>query len=61
VLSKQSRLLLDPNRHLAANSLFRKQCDEIELDLNKDITIEEVYNRIQKFHVPYFLLIGEVA
>ena len=61
VFSRFTRLLLDANRLLYAETLFRQVCDGHALDLNSSITPEERYQRIQRFHVPYHSLVGEVA
>lgn len=61
VLSKFTRLLLDANRTLYSETLFRKACDGRPLDLNTALTAEERYSRISRFHVPYHQLVGETA
>jgi len=61
VHSLYSRLLLDPNRSIVADSLFRKSGDGHEIDLNRDITYEEEQLRIQKFYIPYFEALREIS
>lgn len=61
ILSKFTRLLLDSNRTLYSETLFRKMCDGRALDLNSGLSAEERHNRINRFHVPYHLLVGEIA
>lgn len=61
ILSKFSRLLLDANRLICSDTLFRTHCDDIELELNKDISIEERYNRIGKYHAPFYHVLGEIV
>ena len=61
VLSRFTRLLLDPNRTLFSETLFRKACEGHSLDLNSSLSPEEKYTRISRFHAPYHFLIGELA
>lgn len=61
VLSKFTRLLLDANRTLYSETLFRRTCDGRPLDLNSALSAEERYSRINRFHVPYHQLVGEAA
>lgn len=60
ILSKCSRLLLDANRLISSDTLFRTHCDGVELELNKNISIEERYNRISKYHIPFYYVLGEI-
>jgi len=61
VHSLYSRLLLDPNRSIVSDTLFRKSGDGKEVDLNKDMTFEEEQRRIKKFYVPYTEALREVS
>jgi len=56
-----SRLLLDVNRTLVADTLFRKDGDGQEVDLNKDMTYEEEQRRIRRFYMPYYEALREVS
>jgi len=61
VHSLYSRLLLDPNRSIVADSLFRKNGDGQEIDLNKDITYEEEQKRIKKYFISYYEALREIS
>ena len=61
ILAKYSRLLLDANRLITSDTLFRTHCDGTELELNKNISIEERYNRINKYHAPFYHVLGEAV
>jgi len=61
VHSLYSRLLIDPNRTLVADTLFRKNGDGEEVDINKDLTYEEEQKRIKKFYIPYYEALREIS
>jgi len=61
VYSLYSRLLLDVNRNIAADTLFRTNGDGHTVDLNKDLTYEEEQNRILKYHHSYYNALREVS
>jgi predicted N-formylglutamate amidohydrolase len=61
VHSLYSRLLLDPNRTIVADTLFRKNGDGEEVDLNKDLTHEEEQIRIKKYFLSYYEAIREIS
>jgi len=61
VHSLYSRLLIDPNRHIVSDTLFRRNGDGQELDLNKDLTYEEEQNRIRKYFIPYYEALREIS
>jgi len=61
VYSLYSRLLVDVNRNVAADTLFRTNGDGHEVDLNKDITYEEEQKRIMKYHHSYYNALREVS
>jgi len=56
-----SRLLIDPNRNIAAEDLINKEGDNIEIELNKDLTKEEKSYRIFNYHKPYYDAIHEIS
>ncbi len=53
VLARFSRLLIDPNRHLSAATLFRRHCDGGEVDLNRRLTFDERQRRIRACYEPF--------
>lgn len=53
VLSRFSRLLIDPNRAEDAESLFLAEAEGAPVELNRDITEAERARRIERFHRPY--------
>jgi len=61
VHSLYSRLLIDTNRSIAADTLFRKSGDGQELDLNKNLTHEEEQKRIKKYFLCYYQAIREIS
>jgi len=61
VHSLYSRLLIDVNRSLAADTLFRTQGDAQVVDLNRDLTYEEEQKRIAKYHHSYYNALREVS
>lgn len=61
VYSLYSRLLLDVNRNIAADTLFRKEGDGHQVDLNQDLTYEEEQDRILKYHHSYYNALREVS
>jgi len=61
VHSLYSRLLIDPNRTIVADTLFRKKGDGQEVDLNKDLTYEEEQKRIKKYFLSYYEALREVS
>lgn len=56
-----SRLLLDPNRTIVSDTLFRRFGDGKEVELNKDLTFEEEQKRIKRFYIPYCEALREVS
>jgi len=56
-----SRLLLDPNRTIVSDTLFRRFGDGKEVDLNKDLTFEEEQKRIKRFLIPYSEALREIS
>jgi len=61
VYSLYSRLLLDVNRDLPSETLFRTMGDGRIVDLNRNIDEEEEDNRIQKYYLSYYRALREVA
>jgi len=61
VYSLYSRLLIDVNRSLAADTLFRTEGDAQVVDLNRDLTYEEEQKRIMKYHHSYYNALREVS
>ena len=53
VLSKFSRLLVDPNRPLDSDTLFRTEADGRPIALNQSLDEEERQRRIDGFYGPY--------
>jgi len=61
VHSLYSRLLIDTNRTMVADTLFRKTGDGNVLDLNKDLTYEEEQKRIKKYFLCYYEALREIS
>jgi len=53
VLAQFSRLLIDPNRHLSAGTLFRRHCDGGEVELNQQLSFDERQRRIRTCYEPF--------
>lgn len=53
VMAKYSRLLVDVNRPLSSPTLFRTECDGIEVDLNKNMDEIEKKQRIKMCYESY--------
>jgi len=61
VHSLYSRLLIDTNRSIVSDTLFRRHGDGKEVDLNKDLTFEEEQRRIRKYYLPYYDALREIS
>jgi predicted N-formylglutamate amidohydrolase len=61
VHSLYSRLLLDTNRSIVSDTLFRKEGDGEEVELNKNMTYEEEQERIKKYFIPYYEALREIS
>jgi predicted N-formylglutamate amidohydrolase len=61
VYSLYSRLLVDVNRNVAADTLFRTNGDNRFVDLNMNLTYEDEQERIKKYHHSYYNAIREVS
>ncbi len=53
-----SRLLIDPNRPLASDTLFRDKCGDVEVATNIQLDNAEKMRRIGRFYVPFHRTIG---
>lgn len=53
VLSKFSRLLIDPNRPLDSETLFRQNADGHQVRLNEAMLETEQRQRVERFYLPY--------
>ena len=53
VLARFSRLLLDCNRVIGAETMFRAECDNINVSINDGITEEDKERRINLLYHPY--------
>lgn len=53
VLSRFSRLLVDPNRPEGADTLFRAQAEGAPVELNRNLDDEERTRRLDRLHRPY--------
>ena len=60
VLSRFSRLLVDPNRPSSAPDLFREVADGRLVQLNQGLAPEERSSRMQRFYNPYHQAIDDV-
>jgi len=61
VHSLYSRLLVDVNRDITSDTLFRKEGDGKEIELNKDLSEEEEKHRIYKYHFSYYTALREAS
>lgn len=53
VLSRFSRLLVDPNRPLGDATLFRTEAEGAPVELNRDLGEAERTHRLDRYHRPY--------
>jgi len=53
VLSRFSRLLVDPNRPEDSETLFRAEAEGAPVELNRDLSAEERARRIERCYRPY--------
>jgi len=56
-----SRLLIDTNRSIVADTLFRRSGDGREVDLNKNLTPAEEQKRIKNYYLPYYEALREIS
>ncbi len=61
VLSRFSRLLIDPNRPLDSDTLFRENADGKTVQLNEALLGPERQRRIEDFYVPYHQAVSEMV
>lgn len=61
VLSNFSRLLVDPNRPLDADTLFRELADGVPVELNQAISADEREQRLAQFYRPYHALVDHTV
>lgn len=61
VMSRFSRLLIDPNRGLTQENLFREVADSEPVELNQDLSEEERQTRIENYWRPFHDTIDGVA
>jgi len=59
ITAEFSRLLLDCNRPIGSDTMFRDKCDGVTVELNKNITEEEKERRIKTLYEPYHNAIAE--
>jgi len=57
VHTNYSRLLIDPNRPLTSDTLFRLQGDSKSVDLNKELSPDEERARIEKYYLSYYWML----
>ncbi|MEM7433922.1 MAG: N-formylglutamate amidohydrolase [Myxococcota bacterium] len=53
VVSRFTRLLVDPNRPLDSDTLFRSEADGLPVELNTSITTADRERRIREYYQPY--------
>jgi len=53
VLSRFSRLVVDPNRPADADTLFRTEAEGLPVELNRSVDEAEAARRLARFHRPY--------
>ncbi|MGB5191622.1 MAG: N-formylglutamate amidohydrolase [Polyangiales bacterium] len=61
VLSKFSRLLIDPNRPLDSETLFRQNADGRRVHLNEDLLATERQERIDRLYEPYHAAVSAMV
>jgi predicted N-formylglutamate amidohydrolase len=61
ILSRFSRLLIDPNRPLDSDTLFRTTADGRTIHLNESLLEAERQRRIDDFYVPYHRAVGAMV
>jgi predicted N-formylglutamate amidohydrolase len=60
VLSTFSRLLIDPNRPLDSETLFRQNADGHQVHLNEGLLEADKQHRIDRFYLPYHAAVSDV-
>jgi predicted N-formylglutamate amidohydrolase len=61
VLSRFSRLLIDPNRPLDSDTLFRREADGLPVGLNAALTPADRERRIDTYYRPYHDALAEMV
>jgi len=61
VLSKFSRLLIDPNRPLDSDTLFRQNADGQQVHLNEGLLEADRQQRIDRFYHPYHAAVSSMV
>ncbi|MGB8329725.1 MAG: N-formylglutamate amidohydrolase [Polyangiales bacterium] len=61
VLSRFSRLLIDPNRPLDSDTLFRENADGKTVHLNERLLEAERRRRIDRFYLPYHAAVSAMV
>jgi len=61
VLGRFSRLLVDLNRPLASETLFRQEADGKTLEINSNMSRADRDWRLWRYYLPYHMALGEVA
>ena len=61
VLSRFSRLLIDPNRHLGSATLFRTEADGQTVRLNSDLHEDDRAIRIDRYYQPFHDTIAQTV
>ena len=61
VLSKFSRLLIDPNRPLDSDTLFRQNADGHQVHLNEGLLETDRQQRIDRFYRPYHAAVSQMV
>ena len=60
VAAPYSRLLIDPNRPLASDTLIRQYCGDETVAMNAKVDAEETKARVDRFYSPFHLALGAV-
>lgn len=53
IATQFSRLIIDANRDLQSDTLIRDEADGVPVEMNRNLTTEEVEFRINEFWLPY--------
>ena len=61
VLSRVSRLVVDVNRPLHSETLFRTVADGVSVSFNRDMSAEERARRITSYYDPYHCAVDDVV
>ena len=61
VLSRFSRLIVDPNRGLDSETLFRTQAEGRPVTMNRDLPEAERERRLERFYRPYHEAVSRVV